>query len=644
MPVRIISLLLIMFIASHSLADGDAKWESTGPYGGLIFSIQLDQSNSKHLVAWTTGGSFVSENAGESWKRIILPRGFEYNKHVKLIGSKFYCFRSDDIYQSEDGVKWKKEADLRYKIYDITCEPGKPENLNSIIAKREKGAFEYYMSCKEKEWQNTLMGTTPLVQPSWIYTLFSPSDTSIIRVFILFSEQKESTVIFGSDDGGKTWEQWTIDAKPANAVFSQKDKRKIYAACYKKPGKMSGLVKSTDAGKTWTQLSDDKRILNMRQIMIHPKLGNLYLGTNDKGLFMTKDEGKTLVELNNGFQNKSVSALACDPGNENVLYIGTQCGLYKSEDSGKRWKWMSEGIEGCQIQGMVDLGKESGKLIVFEHHQGMRISKDWGKTWSLPGDTNALPGKVFSVLKSDKDLLITARTDKSYGSFISNDEGSTWKKIEGLGEKDYLVKVISENEIYAVRDSSMIVKGGLEKPWKVLSKPFDNDTVRWIGKPEGKDYLIVIGDKEIIKISPETGKRAGSLEPPEGYVNFSMLYEPTFDPWKQDWLYVIHKGGDIFRYDIPNREWSKLYDHKAKGDNNWFGKVVFDPGRRGRLIAGYTDGFLAISEDHGKTWNKFNPELPFYAIKNMEATPDRKLVVTGSGTIYSFDLSKLDKE
>jgi hypothetical protein len=248
------------------------------------------------------------------------------------------------------------------------------------------------------------------------------------------------------------------------------------------------------------------------------------------------------------------------------------------------------------------------------------------------------------VLQLGEELLITARTDNGYESFRSSDKGGTWKKIEGLGKKDYLVKAVSENEIYAVREYSLIVQGGIDKTSKVLSKPFDRDIIRWIGKPEGKDYLIVIGNKKMVRISPETGKRVSSIKLPEGYVNFSMLYEPTFDLWNPNYLYIINHSGGIFRYDILNKEWSKLYSHSVKSKNNWFGKVVFDPGMKGRLIAGYTDGILVISEDHGKTWNKFKPDLPFYSIKMMKVTPDRKLVVTGNGTIYRFDLSKLDKD
>jgi hypothetical protein len=367
---NVVLVFIIVFIVSFTLADNGAKWESTGPYGGLIWSVRVDNSNPKRLIAWTTGGSFLSENAGESWKRIILPKGVKYDKRVKLIGSMFYYHRSHDINSSEDRIKWDKVTANAGEIIDITCEPGKPENLKYISAMRDKGAYEYFMYWKKGEtWEHSRMGELPLLQPAWCNTIFSPLDTSIIRVFILFREPEEETIVFGSNDGGKTWEQWTIEIEPWSMVFSPKEPRTIYGACYKKPGKKSGLVKSTNAGKTWTQLSDNKRILNLRQIMIHPKSGNLYLGANDKGLFMTKDEGKTLTELNNGFQNKSVTALACDPDDENILYIGTQCGLYKSEDDGKSWKWMSEGIEGCQIQGFVDFGKESKTVIVFEHHQ-----------------------------------------------------------------------------------------------------------------------------------------------------------------------------------------------------------------------------------------------------------------------------------
>ena len=70
-------------------------------------------------------------------------------------------------------------------------------------------------------------------------------------------------------------------------------------------------------------------------------------------MFKTADFGKSLTDLNEGLYNENISALAADPADENILYAGTQCGLFKSRDGGKKWKWISEGIAGCQTTGLV---------------------------------------------------------------------------------------------------------------------------------------------------------------------------------------------------------------------------------------------------------------------------------------------------
>ena len=44
-----------------------AAWECTGPYGGFIFRVEVDETAPDRVLAYTTRGTFLSNDAGVTW-------------------------------------------------------------------------------------------------------------------------------------------------------------------------------------------------------------------------------------------------------------------------------------------------------------------------------------------------------------------------------------------------------------------------------------------------------------------------------------------------------------------------------------------------------------------------------------------------
>ena len=122
-----------------------------------------------------------------------------------------------------------------------------------------------------------------------------------------------------------------------------------------------GLYKSTDAGKTFTNIGF-KDAQTLGRVIVHPRDpntvwiavgGHLYGPSTERGVYMTTDGGKTWTKTLYVDDHTSATELAIDPSNPQNLWAamyqrertawgfnggGKGSGLYQSTDGGKSWK------------------------------------------------------------------------------------------------------------------------------------------------------------------------------------------------------------------------------------------------------------------------------------------------------------------
>lgn len=230
----------------------------------------------------------------------------------------------------------------------------------------------------------------------------------------------------------------------------------------------NGVYKSTDAGRTWTNVG----LENTRQIgrvLVDPKnpnivfvaaLGHVYGANPDRGVYRSRDGGVTWKRVL--FKNENVGAidLAFDPQSSQIIYAtlwntrrppwsiyppsyGPGSGLFKSTDGGTTWQPLTNGLpaEGLGHIGIAVAPANRNRVyaIVDAKDGGLYRSDDAGATWAkISGDKRIWErGWYFCKVTADpKNPDIVYVSDTSlYGS---TDAGKTWTAIKGApGGDDY---------------------------------------------------------------------------------------------------------------------------------------------------------------------------------------------------------------
>lgn len=205
---------------------------------------------------------------------------------------------------------------------------------------------------------------------------------------------------------GETNDLMGFTAGPAEGVF--------YASGHPGPGSdlpnPMGLLKSTDGGKTWEQLSrqgeSDFHAMTSTQSGIVAFDGSL----------RTSADGKTWNTIDAGF---APAVLAGHPHSDTVLAT-TPDGIQRSTDAGTTWKRLTDGPV-LQFAAFA----HPAEAVGVEPDGTVHYSADSGETWTQKGRINAEVMAIASIKGADGRPWIWAAT--AAGLAVSTDGGMTFR-------------------------------------------------------------------------------------------------------------------------------------------------------------------------------------------------------------------------
>ena len=299
---------------------------------------------------------------------------------------------------------------------------------------------------------------SPAILASLKFRTIGPANMSGRIVDVAVVEANAATFYAASATGGlwKTTDNGTTFAPVLQheavaslgcVTVSQSDPDIVWAGSGEATNRQSsgwgdGVYKSTDAGRTWTNMGL-KDSHHVGRIVLHPSnpdivyvaaLGHLWGANRERGLFKSTDGGRTWKASLQIDEDTGVADVAMDPSDPNTLYAaahqrrrraygyhggGPGNALYKSTDGGERWKKLTAGLPAGEL-GRIGLSiyRRDPRVVYASVEQGLRYnastaygerkagvyrSNDKGESWKLMSDWNPRPPYASQIRVDPND-------------------------------------------------------------------------------------------------------------------------------------------------------------------------------------------------------------------------------------------------
>jgi photosystem II stability/assembly factor-like uncharacterized protein len=240
-----------------------------------------------------------------------------------------------------------------------------------------------------------------------------------------------------------------------------------------------GIWKTTDEGKSWTNITPDLPNLATNTMAMAPSDHNtLYVGTGEgyggvgmvggNGILKSTNRGvgwKILdgTTVNDNFRH--INKILVDPSNKNIVLSATNKGIFRSADGGNTWQGVYD--KGYIVQDLVADPSDFSRQYAAAFGYGILKSDNRGISWNSANIGIGVGGR-FSLAVSPQSPQKVYACAEAVGYetgtaanqthiYISNDYGSTWAKyvssenfLGGQGWFNNLVTVhpFEENKIY----------------------------------------------------------------------------------------------------------------------------------------------------------------------------------------------------
>ena len=466
--------------------------------------------------------------------------------------------------------------------------------------------------------------------------------------------------VWKTTNGGITWTP-IFDSQPIASIgalaVAPSDANTIYAGTGEADFRSNltygnGIYKSTDAGKSWTNmgLRETRHISRIAidphnpNIVLVAAMGHAYGPNPDRGVFRSTDGGASWQKVLYKDPNTGAVDVQLDPDNPQTVFaalwsahrppwsayppINGSGAIYKSNDGGVTWSQVSgSGLPQVDL-GRIGLAIARGThgrriyALIDAKQGGLFRSDDGGQNWKPAGTDRRILGRLWYFGEVDVD---PKNPDTVYlpnvSIYRSTDAGKNVDAVKGApGGDDYHALWIDPSNPRRMifgsdQGAGISVDGG--ETWS-----------SWYNQPTAQFYHVAVDNQfpyRVYGAQQDSGTVSTASRSDYGSITFRDWYtvgagESGYiapDPNDANIVYGGDTYGGLHRFDrrtgqsqvispLPAGSFGTEISH-AELRFTWTSPLVFSP--QDSHILYYGSQYLLRSTDQGMSWERISPDL-----------------------------------
>ncbi len=609
------------------------------------------------------------------------------------------------VYKSEDGGKtWRHMGlDDTEHISRIVIDPKNPDVVYVAamghLWGKNKARGVYKTTDGGRTWHKVLfigddVGIADLVMdPSNNLILYAAAYQHGRKPYYFYSGGPLSG-IYKTTNGGRTWKKLTrrLPQGPTGRIalaVSRSKPNVVYAIVENKNG---GIFRSEDKGETWRKMGDVKVLnrVNSRpfyfsRIAVDPR-NDLVLYSASFSLYKSEDGGKTFKRISRGI-HPDHHAIWIDPWDPNHIIDGNDGGIDISWDGGKTW-YDVKSIPAAEVYHVGFDTKRPYNVFCGLQDNGSWLgpsnSKEWGGImnhhWRPIGGGDGFytlspsdnPDIVYAESQTGEIIRVELKRGVSQGirpeaPWEKEPYRFNWNTPILISPHDPKIVYLGANYLFRSRDGGrtwerispdlttndpkkIIDSGGPITPDNTgaevhctiyaIAESYLEPGVLWVGTDDGNLQLSRDGGKTWTNLI----KNIKGL-PPNSWVS---SIEPSH--FRKGTVYVTfdrHRSDDFAPYVYVTNDYGKHW--KSISSNlpsyGYVHVIREDPFNENILYVG-TEFGIFISLNKGKSWIRFNNNLPTVAVRDIAIHPREHDLIIGThgrGVWIMDDITPIEK-
>lgn len=651
----------LVFSSDGALANlASYDWQAIPMQSGEVSNISVFPPNPDIMflgVEVNAHSGYKSTDRGKTWKRIT---SYDHNKDILvhptdvntvLLADSQHVWRSttggEGNVRTGEGARGGPPESFSIVLKNDN-DPGPSESSFSTLAYAPTNPNIWYTAVrgarsgrggfgdgKAHLWKSTDVGE------SWGEIKGEiPNTILVLRV----DPKNEMRVLAGSDEGifestngGEIFKK-IADVGPITDLTTLDGQTWLAAS-------MSGVLRSTDAGQSWTENSNGLPSKSVLRVGLVRDAPNVAWATTYDGVAKSEDNGATWKDVSGNLPAKNLQALAVDPTNPHLAIVGTETfvfsvrsenylfkqgqyfkqGLYRTEDGGKTWSRSDGGLIEENVLDVTAHPKRPHEVWASQQSsRGLYRSRDAGQSWSVtPHLLTHYPMRtVFFPGADDKLAHTSLHIGEDFG--ISEDSGVNWT----IQSEDTFFSALNRGK--SLLNSSKKGRANLHLHGVAIDPK--NPEIIYVGSVDDPSQFNekAVNGAHIFK-STDGGKTWNESDNGYDHEYATSINDIKIDPQNTSTIYIAltkkesTNGNGVWKSTDGGDKWFR--SNSGMPDNASVATLVIHPQKPDQLLAATFEG-LYRSADGGATWVRKKSGT----FKDVEFNPaNPNVVYTGSG-------------